>query len=147
MQIAPVVSLGLASEEPIEVGGAMVKPIDVVLSMVPKPGDGFFTEDQSKFEYLDKTKFVSMMVEVIGTKDGKKVSYNVSIPTMEAPRRETYNAYGSSKIAVALPAAVGAKMLAGGNQIKGVVFPHDLNPNEFLDVMASTGFVHRFKEV
>ncbi len=147
MQIAPVVSLGLASEEQIEVNGVKVKPIDVILSMVPKPGDGFFKEDPATFDYLDKTKIVSIMVEVTGTKDGKEVRYNVSIPTMEAPRQETYNAYGSYKIAVALPAVVGAKMIAGGNQIKGVVFPHDLDPNEFLEVMTSTGFVHRFVEL
>lgn len=147
MQIAPVVSLGLASEELIDVNGAKVKPLDVVLAMVPKPGDGFLTEDPSKFEYMDKTKFVSMMVEVIGTKDGKEVRYNVSIPTMEVPRQQNYDTYGSAKIAVALPAVVGAKMLAKGNQIKGVVFPHDLDPNEFLEEMSSTGFVHRFIEV
>lgn len=147
MQIAPVVSLGLASEEPIDVNGVKVKPIDVTLSMVPKPGDTFGKEDSSRFEYLDQTKIVSMMIEVVGTKDGKEVKYLVDIPTMEAPRRANYETYGSSKIAVALPAVVGAKMLAEGNQIKGVVFPHDLDPNEFLDVMASTGFVHRFKEV
>lgn len=147
MQIAPVISLGLASEEPIDIKGVKVKPIDVVLAMVPKPGESFLSEDSSKFEEMDKTKFVSMMVDVIGTKDGKEVRYNVSIPTMEAPRRKHYEIYGTSKIAVALPAVVGAKMIAQGNQIKGVVFPHDLDSNEFLNLMAETGFTHRFEEV
>ena len=147
MQIAPVVSLGLASEEPIKVGDATVKPLDVVLSMVPKPCDGFLTEDPSAMDHMDETKYVSIMVEVVGNKDGKDVRYNVAIPTMEAPRKKTYETYGTCKIAVALPAVVGAKMLAKGDKPKGVIFPHDLDANEFLDVMTQTGFTHRFEEV
>ena len=147
MQIAPIVSLGLASEEPINVGGVEVKPLDVVLSMVPKPGNMFLDEDPNKFEEMDKTKLVALMVEVIGEKDGKEVVYKVYIPTMEAPRQETYDTFGTSKIAVALPAAVGAKMLAMNEQEKGIIYPHDLDPNVFLDIMTSMGFKHRFYEV
>ena len=147
MQIAPIISLGLASEEPINVGGVEVKPLDVVLSMVPKPGNMFLDEDPNSFQEMDNTKLVALMVEVIGEKDGKEVVYKVYIPTMEAPRQETYDTFGSSKIAVALPAAVGAKMLATNEQEKGIIYPHDLDPNVFLDIMASMGFKHRFYEV
>lgn len=147
MQIAPIISLGLASEDPINVGSVEVKPIDVVLSMVPKPGDYFLDEDPGQFEYKDKTTFVALMVEVIGKKDGMELQYKVFIPTMEAPRQENYSIFGTSKIAVALPAVVGAKMLLRSNHKNGVIYPHDLNPNEFLDTMSSMGFKHRFYEV
>jgi len=30
---------------------------------------------------------------------------------------------------------------------KGIVFPHDLDPEKFLKVMSEAGFVHRFEEV
>lgn len=149
MQIAPVISLGLASEDPIDVNGVTVKPLDVVLSKVPKPAEIFLNEDKADFEYLDKTKFISMMVEVIGKKDGKEVRYNVSIPTMSAPRREVYNTFGTFNVQVALPAVTGAKMITivDTEVPKGIVFPHDLDPKKFLKVMSEAGFVHRFEEV
>lgn len=149
MQIAPVVSLGLASEEPIDVNGVKVTPLDVVLAKVPKPGEIFLGEDPEKFDYLDETKFVSMMVEVKGIKDGEEKRYNVSIPTMSAPRKEVYDNYGTFNVQVALPAVTGGKILAkGGDDVPaGVIFPHDLDPNRFLDEMSATGFVHRFEEV
>ena len=149
MQIAPVVSLGLASEEPIDVNGVKVKPLDVVLAKVPKPGEIFLGEDPEKFDYLDETKFVSMMVEVKGVKDGEEKRYNVSIPTMSAPRKEVYDNYGTFNVQVALPAVTGGKILAkGGDDVPtGVISPHDLDPNRFLDEMSATGFVHRFEEV
>lgn len=149
MQVAPLISLGMASEEPVEINGMSVKPLDVVLSKVPKPGNIFLNEDPAQFEYQDKTKIVSIMVEVIGEKDGKEVRYNVSIPTMSAPRKETYEAYGTCNVQVALPAVTGAKMVATESvqAPKGVLFPHDFDPGTFLEMMAEGGFVHRFKEV
>lgn len=147
MQIAPVISLGLASEEYIEVNGANVKPMDIILKMVPKPSEGFLNEDSKTFKHLDKTKLVSLMVQVSGEKGGAEKTYTLAIPTMEAPREETFKSFGTSKISVALPAVVGAKMLASENMQKGVIFPHDLDSNVFLDTMSRMGFVHRFYEV
>jgi len=152
MQIAPVISLGLASEDLIEVDGVNVRPLDVVLSKVPKPGDIFLNEDPATFDYLDKNKIVSMMVEVEGKKDGKDVSYNVYIPTMSAPRHETYDHYGTYNVQVALPAVTGAKMIIDGEKKKtdvpkGVIFPHDLDPVYFLKLMENSGFVHRFEAI
>ncbi len=147
MQIAPIVSLGLASEEEVNINGTKIKPIDVVLSKVPKAVDGFLNEDPSSFDYQDKTKIVSIMVEVSGTKNGKEVIYNLHFPNMAAPRKETYACYGTSMIAVALPAVTGAKLLVKGENEPGIIFPHDLDPKEFLDTMSDTGFVHRFEEI
>ena len=147
MQIAPIISLGLASEEPIEVNGAMVKPLDVVLAKVPKAVEGFLNEDPEKFEYQDATKLVSMMVEVEGKKDGRDKKFLVEIPTMNNPRRKMYDTYGTSYISVALPAAIGAEMIFDSDCPKGVIFPHDLDPNKFLQTMTNSGYEHRFYEL
>lgn len=146
MQIAPVVSLGLASEDPIEVNGATVKPIDVVLAKVPKAVEGFLTEDPTKFEEQDRTKLVSIMIAVEGKKNGKERSYLVEIPTMNNPRQKMYDIYGTSYISVALPATTGAEMIMKEDCPKGVIFPHDLNAIEFLKVMEDSGYEHKFYE-
>ena len=147
MQIAPVISLGLASEKTVHVDGNDVIPLNVVLSKVPKPVDGFLTEDPDKFEEQDKNKLVSIMIEVSGVKDGTEKTYLVAIPTMNAPRSEVYSRFGTSLISVALPAAVAAKMVSMYEQPKGVIFPHDMDADDFLKVMSDMGFTHRFYEI
>lgn len=144
-QIAPIVALGLGSEEPCDVKGSKVAPIDVVLSMVPAPGDAFLNEDPSKFDYLDKTKLVSIMLRVEGIKDNKKTCYDVHLPSMNTPRMEMYKAYGTSIISVALPAAIGAKMAVEGTE-KGIIHPQDLDPNRFIELMRQSGWNNKWEE-
>lgn len=144
-QIAPIIALGLGSEEKIEIEGAKIAPLDVVLAMIPPPGDAFLNEDPSTFEYLDKTKFVSIMIEMKGTKDGKDITYLIHIPSMNTPRKVMYDLYGTSIISVALPAAIGAKMACEGTT-KSVVHPHDLNSNQFIELMLETGYPNTWEE-
>lgn len=144
-QIAPIVALGLGSEEICEVKGAKVAPIDVVLSMVPTPGDAFLNENPEQFAYLDKTKIVSIMLKIDGMKDNKQVSYEVHLPSMNTPRMDMYQAYGTSIISVALPAAIGAKMAVEGT-VKGIVHPQDLDPNRFIDLMRASGWKNQWQE-
>ncbi len=80
-QIAPIIALGLGREEEIDVKGTKVSPLDVVLSFVPAPGDAFLNEDPAQFDYLDKTKIVSIMQEIKGKKDGKDITYLIHIRT------------------------------------------------------------------
>jgi saccharopine dehydrogenase-like NADP-dependent oxidoreductase len=93
----------------------------------------------------DATNLVSIMAEIIGTKDGKKLKYTVHIPTINAPRQVMYDTYGTSYISVALPAAIGAKMAVEGT-VKGVINPQDLDPNRFLALMEKSGFQHKWEE-
>lgn len=144
-QIAPIIALGLGREEEIDVKGTKVSPLDVVLSFVPAPGDAFLNEDPAQFDYLDKTKIVSIMQEIKGKKDGKDITYLIHIPNMNAPRQELYDAYGTSLVAVALPAAIGAKMAVEGTR-KGVIAPQDMDADRFLELMEKGGFKHRWEE-
>jgi hypothetical protein len=39
-----IIKMGFASEEPIDVSGVQVAPKDLLLQLVPKPGNKFLTE-------------------------------------------------------------------------------------------------------
>lgn len=144
-QIAPIVALGLGQEAKINVKGAEVSPLDVVLAFVPESQNAFLNEDPGKFEYLDATKIVSIMLEIKGVRNEKDITYLIHVPNMNAPRQKLYDAYSTSLVAVALPAAVGAKMAVEGTE-KGVISPQDMDPNRFLELMAKGGFEHRWEE-
>ncbi|MDR2088771.1 MAG: saccharopine dehydrogenase NADP-binding domain-containing protein [Clostridiales Family XIII bacterium] len=143
--VAPIVVLGLGSDKARDIGGQSVKPLDVVLSFIPDPGDAFLNEDPSRFEELDATSAVSIMTEIIGCRNGKKLRYLIHVPTMNVPRKHMYDTYGTSLISVALPAAVGVKMAAEGAK-KGVIHPQDLDPQRFVQLMRESGYRNEWEE-
>lgn len=144
-QIAPIVALGLGQEEKISVDGTEVSPLDVVLSFVPAPGDAFLNEDPEQFAYLDRVKVVSIMMEIKGTVDGVDRTYLIHVSDMNAPRKKMYDIYGTSLIAVALPAAIGAKMAVEGT-VKGVISPEQMDADRFLELMKKSGFPNGWDE-
>jgi saccharopine dehydrogenase-like NADP-dependent oxidoreductase len=143
--VAPIVTLGLGSEDEREINGQMVRPLDVVLSFVPEPGDSFLNEDPDSFDEQDRTNLVSIMIEMVGVQDGKKVKYLIHIPTMNSPRKVMYDTYGTSYISVALPAAIGAKMLVNGAP-KGVINPQDLDAEVFISMLRDSGYHNEWEE-
>lgn len=144
-QVAPIVALGLGQEEKINVNGVAVSPIDVVLDFVPVSGDAFLNEDPSKFDYLDQTKLTSIMFEMVGSKDGREVTYLINFPNPTTPRQKMFDTYGTSLINVALPAAIGAKMAVEGTA-KGIIHPQDMDPNRFIELMEKSGYSNKWEE-
>jgi len=143
--IAPIVVLGLGSDEEVDIKGQKIKPIDVVLNFVPQPRDSFLNEDPSTFADQDKCNIVSIMIEIIGKEDGKDIKYSIHIPTMVAPRQHMYDTYGTSYINVALPAVIGAKMIVEGAK-KGVINPQDLDAERFIQLMKDSGYNNEWEE-
>lgn len=140
---AALVSLGLASNEEIDVKGVKVKPMDVVAAVLPKAGNAFFDEDPKTFNYQDSHVFMSMMAEVKGMKDGCINTYLINCPKMTAPAQPIYDLFGTTLVNVALPAVVGAKQIVEGSE-KGVIFAEQLDPERFLEIMKDTGYPYKW---
>ena len=114
--------LGLMSQDPVDVKGVKVSPLDVFISLIPTPAaiggkvDGY----------------ACILADVRGEKEGAKIHYVVYsyISHKEAHRRlgVTATAYLTG-----IPAAVGAVMLAEGSiKKRGVYPPEVLEPDPFL---------------
>jgi len=144
-QIAPIIALGLGQEEKIKIKEIDVSPLDVLLHFVPSPADAFLNENPLNFKHLDETKLVSIMSEIIGKRKGKKVKYLINVPDINAPRQHMYEKYGTSLISVALPAVIGAKMAIEGTK-KGVIWPQDMDPERFLELMEKSGHPNKWDE-
>lgn len=140
---AALVSLGLASDEEIDVKGVKVKPMDVVAAVLPKAGNAFFDEDPKTFDYQDTHVFLSMMAEIKGSAGGKDVTYMINCPKMTAPAKPIYDLFGTTLVNVALPAVTGAKQIVEGAE-KGVIFAEQLNPEKFLELLMGTGYPYKW---
>lgn len=145
-QPAILYALGLCSQNEIEVNNVKVKPIDVVVSLIPPPANNIFIEPDEELEFADKTEFIELIVEVSGIKDGKKMSWRANCPKMNAPGKELKRIYGTALVYVALPLAVGTMLLSELTLPKGIIFPDQIDPEVFIDRMMCTGYPYKWKE-
>lgn len=143
-QIAPMVALGFGSIDNIQMNGTDVNPLDMLLKMVPQPGEAFLNNDPSTFDYQDKYKHVSIMIEITGQIDGKDKRYLVTIPDMNKPRQQIFDLYGTTSVNVALPTVIGAKLINEGAK-KGVIFSEELDAHRFLEILNNTGYPNKWE--
>jgi saccharopine dehydrogenase-like NADP-dependent oxidoreductase len=121
--------LGLHSEYPVNVKGVLVRPLDVVAAMLPRPVD-----------LAGKVKGTAcIVVEVLGVKNGAKRL--VKIWTMMSHER-AFELCGSNATGylVGIGGAVAAEMiLAGEFSKKGLFVPEHLPPVRFVERLIDKG--------
>ncbi len=141
-----LINLGLAGIEPIEVRGAKVKPLDVLLKLT-KPAIEQIEELDKALE-VEATEMLSCLaVQAKGEKAGQKVEEYVYKITTESDLREWLRRYGTTNGWVPIPAAATAKMLAKGEiKARGVIAPECLEPEPFLRKLSEMG-MGTFKEI
>ncbi|MCD6599730.1 MAG: saccharopine dehydrogenase NADP-binding domain-containing protein [Dehalococcoidia bacterium] len=147
---AAFVKMGFASSSPIEVKGSKVAPMDVLMKLVHRPSDTFLAEDENTAK-LPPRYAHPYLVEVSGEKKGTITRYKIWWPsslfsTVEE-KQELYRKFGTTKVSVALPSIVGAKMCTESNTKRGVISPECLDPIRFLNTMTATGWSLKFDEV
>ena len=142
------VKLGFASYDPIKVKGVRVAPRDVLLSLVRRPVNSFFTEDESSV--VAPSGWVGLMVmEIEGKKAGDKVKITIRRGGTEASADEKLKMFrrlGTTRVFVAAPAIVAAKMSIKGDAETGVIAPECLDPIKFLKMMADQGVPVKFQQ-
>lgn len=137
---------GLCSQEKIKVGDVEVAPIDVVAAMVPPPQNNIFGATDEQLRKADETAFIELIVQVSGTKDGKKITYKANCPKMNAPGPELKKLFGTALVYVALPLAIGTIIVGSEPLEKGIIFADQLDPDKFLKKMMDTGYPYKWKE-
>jgi saccharopine dehydrogenase (NAD+, L-lysine-forming) len=114
--------LGVMGQEPINVKGTKVVPLDVFISLIPTP-----VEISGKVE-----GYACILADVKGAKGNEKVNYIVYAFLSHS---DAYKKLGVTATAylTGIPAAVGAEMLADGAiKKRGVYPPEVLDPEPFM---------------
>jgi len=129
-----LIKMGFASDKPIEVKGAKVAPIGVLLALVPPPSE---KEMIKEFETSEIDWFGCLLAEVKGEKAGEKITHTLY---KTISYRETFKKFGTPWAEVAVPAVVTATMLVKGEtKVRGVIPPEGLEPEPFLAKLAERG--------
>ena len=145
-----LVKMGFAERKAIDVKGVKVTPIDVLMKLVHHPVDTFLGEDENAAK-LPPEMVGFCVVEIEGAKAGENITYKISWPynlfTTVEEKVKIYQKFGTTRIAVALPASVGARMCVAGEAERGLIGPECLDPTKFLKTMADAGAPVQFKEI
>lgn len=114
--------IGLSGVKPIDVKGVSVRPIDVVVSLMPRP-----------VEMAGKVKgYAGIVVEVIGMKDGRRTKVKVWM-SMSHERAYELCKSNATGYLVGSGGAVAAEMLIEGDvKDKGLHVPEQLPAEKFL---------------
>lgn len=146
--VGSLIKMGFARDEPVEVKGVKVLPRDVLMKLVRRPVNNFLTEDEDTV--TAPSQYAGFMViEVEGERAGEKVRCTLTRgPTQFSPEEklEMFRRLGTTRVGVAAPAIVAAKMSIDGEAERGVIAPECLHPLKFLRRMAEMGVPVRFQE-
>ena len=114
--------LGLHSLKPVDVKGVKVRPLDVVVALLPRPVD-----------LIGKVKgFAGIVVEVTGMKDGKRVMAKVWT-TMSHEKAYEISKSNATGYVVGTGGAVAAEMMLSGEITdKGVLVPEQLPAEKYV---------------
>jgi saccharopine dehydrogenase (NAD+, L-lysine-forming) len=141
-----LVKMGFTERKAIDVKGAKVAPIDVLMKLVRHPVDMFIGEDENAAK-LPPEVVGFIVMEINGAKLGEDVTYKlIKSSTTAEENLRLYRQFGTTRIAVALPAIVGAKMCMAGQAERGLIGPECLDPIKFLKTMADMGWPVKFHE-
>ncbi len=91
-----------------------------------------------------------MVMEIEGKKAGDKVKITITQGGTEAKADEKLKMFrrlGTTRVFVAAPAIVAAKMSIKGDAERGVIAPECLDPIKFLKMMADHGVPVKFQEI
>jgi len=141
--------MGLAGTEPIEVKGAKVRPLDVVLKLTKPAVDEIEEMDKvlGVHQIMEAEIYSCISVQVKGEKAGQRVEEYVYFNTSGTDLREWLKRYGTMNGFVPIPAAATAKMLAKGEiHAGGVITPECLEPEAFLRKLMEMG-MGSFREI
>ena len=142
-----LVKMGFAQRKVIDVKGVRVAPIDVLMKLVHHPVDTFLGEDENAAKLPPEVVGLIVM-EIKGAKSGEDITYKLIKPSATAEENlSLYRQFGATKIGVALPAIVGAKMCVADEAERGLIGPECLNAKRFLKMMADAGAPVQFEEI
>lgn len=141
-----LVKMGFASEDPVEVNGEQVAPLDMLAAVAGAPVNAFLAETE-KTAAEPAEQAAAIVIEMSGVESGERVDYTLTVIENPSPaeRLALFKRFGTTQIRVALPAVVGAKMCVAGAP-KGVIGPECLGPRDFLQGMADMGAPLEFRE-
>ncbi len=145
-----LVKLKLTSKEPVDVNGVKVAPKNLLMKLMKAPANEFLLESETTAKRPSNV-VAFVLMDIKGAKSGEDIAYKLYWPyhlfTNMKEKLDFYRRFGTTEVAVAMPAIVAVKMGMQGDAPRGLIAPECLDPTKFLKMMADMGAPVKFHEV
>lgn len=145
--VAMLVGNGFASEEEVNVKGVMVKPKDLVMAIVPKPADTAILDAEAQREYVDAMLDWCIHIMIEGTAGGREVKYKIETRALNDQGDRALDLFGVAAVSVPYSAVTGARMIFEGLLKPGIVWPDQLQPKRYFEIIKEMGLDLIYREL
>ncbi len=137
--IATLFATGFTQDRMVEVEGGKVKAIDVLMALVPRPGQVAVLDPQVQKNLVPYIADTKAHIVIKGTAGGKDKAFRIVTGVFFDEAAKALELFGTANVSVAYAAATGALQLTEGNTKSGIVWPEELDAARFIALANTLG--------
>lgn len=137
--IATLYATGFTQDRVVEVDGAKVKAIDVLMALVPRPVEIAVLDPEVQKNLVPLIADTKAHIMIKGTAGGKDKTIRIVTGVFFDEAAKALELFGTANVSVAYAAATGALQLAEGKTKPGIVWPEELDAVHFIALSKTLG--------
>jgi saccharopine dehydrogenase-like NADP-dependent oxidoreductase len=137
--IATLYATGFTQNRVVEVEGAKVKAIDVLMALLPRPVQIAVLDPEVQKGLVPLIADTKAHILIKGTAGGKDRTIRIVTGVFFDEAGKALELFGTANVAVAYAAATGALQLTEGKTKTGVVWPEELDAARFIALANTLG--------
>src|ERR1043166_9557345 len=137
--IATLFSTGFTQDRVVEVEGGKVKAIDVLMALVPRPGQVAMLDPEVQKNLVPYIADTKAHILIKGTVGGKEKTFRIVTGVFFDEAAKALELFGTANVSVAYAAATGALQLTEGKTKAGIVWPEGLEAARFIALANTLG--------
>jgi len=137
--IATLHATGFTEDKVVEVNGAKVKAIDVLMALVPRPVEIAVLDPEIQKNIVPLIADTRAHILVKGTSKGRGKTFRIVTGALFDEASKALELFGTANVAVAYAAATGGFQLTEGKTKAGIVWPEELDAARFISLSNTLG--------
>ncbi|HEX3149815.1 MAG TPA: saccharopine dehydrogenase NADP-binding domain-containing protein [Gemmataceae bacterium] len=137
--VATFCATGFTHDAVVEVNGVKVKPVDVLMQLLPRPVQIAVLDREVQEQLVPIIAATQAHILITGTKGGKPKRFKIKSGVYFDEAQQALELFGTANVAVPYAAATGAIQLADGKTKPGIVWPEELDAARFIELTNTLG--------
>ncbi|MBK8100204.1 MAG: saccharopine dehydrogenase NADP-binding domain-containing protein [Planctomycetes bacterium] len=137
--VATLFATGFTPDKVVRIGERDVRVVDVLMALLPRPASMALADADTQRALVPLLADTVADIAITGSRSGILRRIEVRTGAFCDQAEAALDAFGVANVAVAYPAIVGLAQIAGGGVPTGIVWPEQLDPEQFHRLAASLG--------
>jgi saccharopine dehydrogenase-like NADP-dependent oxidoreductase len=142
--VATFFATGFTPDRVVEVNGVKVKPVDVLMELLPRPVQITVLDPQIQAQLVPLIADTKAHILIKGTAGGQERIIRIESGAYLDMAAKALELFGSANVAVGYAAATAALLIADGKTKPGIVWPEELDAVRFITLTNTLGLTLNF---